>query len=360
MADEAAQVTAGSSSAEATGLADALGLGSAQLQAVSNTVAIIPAQAVEPPQPLPLIASPAGFTQPAIQSGPTKLFIGSIPAGTTREQVTEEFGKYGQVAEVFVKTDQAQAGRMWGFVTYAFPEGATAAVAALNEQMVFPNALGPLTVSFARSSSAPPSDMSGSGGAGLVARQWNEHALSTPNAIHQHAQRDLHSPDVMGYSSVAGGSPGKSIVHSEHGSPNKKIIASATLSSPDQLRENSVCPDASPFSKMPQSTTLRGEWENVQVTLKLEPNLAFSYREEIFISPEFGTQIKDYHGTYTLYSEDVIAGEPFKVIQLECRWRDENKYGMQPSDKVFEGHISADNNTLIIHHSKRGDFTLSI
>jgi len=168
MADEAAQVTAASSSAEATGLADALGLGSAQLQTVSNTVATIPAQAVEPPKPEPLIASPAGFTSPAIQSGPTKLFVGSIPAGTTREQVTEEFGKHGQVAEVFVKTDQAQAGRMWGFVTYAFPEGATAAVAALNEQMVFPNALGPLTVSFARSSSAPPSDMSGSGGASFA------------------------------------------------------------------------------------------------------------------------------------------------------------------------------------------------
>lgn len=55
-----------------------------------------------------------------------------------------------------------------------------------------------------------------------------------------------------------------------------------------------------------------------------------------------------------------VTGVCWKVIQMECRWRDENKYGMQPSDKVFHGHITQDGATLVIHHNKRGDITLSM
>eukprot|EP00927_Polykrikos_kofoidii_P035024 TRINITY_DN29606_c0_g3_i2.p1 TRINITY_DN29606_c0_g3~~TRINITY_DN29606_c0_g3_i2.p1 ORF type:complete len:470 (-),score=76.30 TRINITY_DN29606_c0_g3_i2:591-2000(-) len=100
------------------------------------------------------LTTPA-FTAPAIQSGPTKLFVGSIPAGTTKELLTMEFAKFGPVAEVFIKHDVTEPGRMWGFVTYASPEGASAAVATLNESCVFPGATRPLAVSFARTSSAP-------------------------------------------------------------------------------------------------------------------------------------------------------------------------------------------------------------
>ena len=71
-----------------------------------------------------------------------------------------------------------------------------------------------------------------------------------------------------------------------------------------------------------------------------------------------GCQRKDYHGTYTLYEDEVIEEEQWKVIQLECRWRDENSYGMEPSDKVFDGHLSFDGSKLVIHHKKRGDVTL--
>jgi len=96
----------------------------------------------------------SAFTAPAIQSGPTKLFVGSIPNGVTREMMKEEFGKYGAVAEVFLKGDNSEPGRMWGFVTFVNPESSSAAVSALNEQFVFPGAQRPLSVSFARSSSS--------------------------------------------------------------------------------------------------------------------------------------------------------------------------------------------------------------
>jgi len=80
---------------------------------------------------------------------------------------------------------------------------------------------------------------------------------------------------------------------------------------------------------------------------------------EIKISPEVGTQRKDYHGTYSLYEDELIDGAIWKVIQLECRWRDESSQGMSPSDKVFEGHLSYDGGALVIHHNKRGDIRLS-
>merc|ERR1712046_34776 len=112
-------------------------------------------------------------------------------------------------------------------------------------------------------------------------RTWNERQLTTPNAIHQHQQRDLHSPDVMGYSSVAGLSPGKSAVQSIEGSPHKMGIVASPGRSPERHLENNTRALASPFSKVPETTELRGELDNVRMTLKMQPNTAFSYLEEV-------------------------------------------------------------------------------
>jgi len=100
----------------------------------------------------PVGATPSAFTTPAIQSGPTKLFVGSVPTGTTQQMLIEKFSELGQVAEVFLKNDTAEAGRMWGFVTYVQPESAAAAVSVFNEKMVFPGGTRPLAVSYARTS----------------------------------------------------------------------------------------------------------------------------------------------------------------------------------------------------------------
>lgn len=108
--------------------------------------------------PKAVVTMPSAFTTPAIQSGPTKLFVGSVPAGTTQQMLHDEFASFGPVAEVFLKSDATEPGRMWGFVTYVNPDGAASAVAALNDQYVFPGAVRPLAVSFARSSGAGQGD----------------------------------------------------------------------------------------------------------------------------------------------------------------------------------------------------------
>lgn len=90
----------------------------------------------------------------AVMSGPTKLFVGSVPAGTTNESLRVEFEKFGPVVDVFLKNDKAEPGRMWGFVTYQDATSAAAAVAALHERLVLPGGSRPCAVSFARNSQA--------------------------------------------------------------------------------------------------------------------------------------------------------------------------------------------------------------
>merc|ERR1712137_85909 len=63
----------------------------------------------------------------------SKLWVGSVPPGTTQEALFAEFSKYGPVLEVFLKNDgQRQGGRMWGFVTMGDPTSAATALAAMN------------------------------------------------------------------------------------------------------------------------------------------------------------------------------------------------------------------------------------
>mmetsp|Transcript_65025 Transcript_65025/g.203771 ORF Transcript_65025/g.203771 Transcript_65025/m.203771 type:complete len:504 (-) Transcript_65025:60-1571(-) len=121
-----------------------------------------------------IVTTPSAFTTPAIQSGPTKLFVGSVPAGVTQEQLHEEFAKFGPVSEIFLKHDAGgEAGRMWGFVTYVSPESAAAAVAGMNEQFIFPGATRPLAVSFARSSVSSGTGIPDAGNAILASAAAN-------------------------------------------------------------------------------------------------------------------------------------------------------------------------------------------
>jgi len=100
--------------------------------------------------------------------GPTKLFVGSIPAGTTREQINAEFGRFGQVMDIFLKNDNAEPGRMWGFVTYNNSSSAAAAVTNFHERLVLPGGSRPCAVSFARNSQAQHSIAAQNLSTGLV------------------------------------------------------------------------------------------------------------------------------------------------------------------------------------------------
>lgn len=119
----------------------------------SNTLATMPATAMLAPQEQnKSVVSARAFSSPGIQAGPTKLFVGSIPLGITEWELQDEFGKFGPVAEVFLKNDATEPSRMWGFVTFVHPEHAATAAASLNDTFAFPGATRPLAVSFARGS----------------------------------------------------------------------------------------------------------------------------------------------------------------------------------------------------------------
>merc|ERR1712190_451795 len=91
---------------------------------------------------------------PGTVAGPTKLFVGSIPGGTTREQLQAEFEKFGPTVDVFLKIDRDEPNRMWGFVTFQDAPAAAMAVQQLHERLVLPNGSRPCAVSFARNSQA--------------------------------------------------------------------------------------------------------------------------------------------------------------------------------------------------------------
>eukprot|EP00929_Paragymnodinium_shiwhaense_P118431 TRINITY_DN90357_c0_g1_i1.p1 TRINITY_DN90357_c0_g1~~TRINITY_DN90357_c0_g1_i1.p1 ORF type:complete len:580 (+),score=95.61 TRINITY_DN90357_c0_g1_i1:93-1832(+) len=148
--------------------------------------AVMPGTNINMPPPMPIpgaapapgalaaagseVATLASTAQSQLVSGPTKLFVGSIPVGITKDMIHQEFSKYGSVAEVFMKNDQTDPDRLWGFVTYSTGEAAALAISMLNETMAFPGGTRPLSVSYARPSGGPastPAPVPGLGGLGL-------------------------------------------------------------------------------------------------------------------------------------------------------------------------------------------------
>jgi len=64
---------------------------------------------------------------------PKKLFVGSLGWNTKDEVLREAFARFGEVTEAKVITDRETGrSRGFGFVTFANPEDADAAVAEMN------------------------------------------------------------------------------------------------------------------------------------------------------------------------------------------------------------------------------------
>jgi RNA recognition motif-containing protein len=90
----------------------------------------------------------------------TKLYVGNLSYDTTENDLQDLFSKHGPVSEVAIMQDRETGrGRGFGFVTMATPEGAQAAIQALNGKEVQGRAL---TVNEAR----PREERSGGGGGG--------------------------------------------------------------------------------------------------------------------------------------------------------------------------------------------------
>jgi RNA recognition motif-containing protein len=90
----------------------------------------------------------------------TKLYVGNLPYNTTQEELSELFGKHGEVVEVALITDR-ETGRSkgFGFVTMADAAAAQQAIQRLNGTSLNNRTL---TVNEAR----PREERSGGGGYG--------------------------------------------------------------------------------------------------------------------------------------------------------------------------------------------------
>lgn len=80
-----------------------------------------------------------------------KLWIGSIPLGTTVGLLRMEFSKYGPVIDTFLKDDPRNPGRMWAFVTFGDMASAQAAVNGMHQRPL----LGAFTAAAAAAGGGP-------------------------------------------------------------------------------------------------------------------------------------------------------------------------------------------------------------
>jgi len=81
--------------------------------------------------------------------GPKKCFVGTLPDSITADMLRSEFGKWGQVSDIYLK-ENCDPGRKWGFITFASPEQAIAAKQGADRVLMFPGADKPCEVTIAK------------------------------------------------------------------------------------------------------------------------------------------------------------------------------------------------------------------
>mmetsp|Transcript_68749 Transcript_68749/g.182855 ORF Transcript_68749/g.182855 Transcript_68749/m.182855 type:complete len:520 (-) Transcript_68749:253-1812(-) len=83
------------------------------------------------------------------QVAPRKIFVGSLPDSISDPILRGEFGKYGQITDLFMKTT-CESGRQWAFITFVTPEQAQFARNSCDKVLTFPGADRPCEVTMAR------------------------------------------------------------------------------------------------------------------------------------------------------------------------------------------------------------------
>ncbi|MEJ2009154.1 MAG: RNA-binding protein [Acidobacteriota bacterium] len=72
----------------------------------------------------------------------TKIYVDNLPAAATERELEDLFSAYGNVVTVTIVVDRtSQKPRGFGFVTMVTPEGARAAIQALNGKAINGNTL---------------------------------------------------------------------------------------------------------------------------------------------------------------------------------------------------------------------------
>lgn len=85
----------------------------------------------------------------ANSGGAKKIFVGSLPDSITENQIREEFSKYGQIMDLYLKTT-CEPHKQWAFITFTSAQEAEVAKASADRQTKFPDAEFPCEVMLAR------------------------------------------------------------------------------------------------------------------------------------------------------------------------------------------------------------------
>lgn len=109
--------------------------------------------------------------QAPVQQGPRKIFVGSLPDSINEQVLREEFSRYGQIVDVFLKQG-CESGRQWAFVTYNSNAEAQSAKDATDRILVVPGADRACEVMLAKNQGKFGQEAMSSGGApGQAAQQ---------------------------------------------------------------------------------------------------------------------------------------------------------------------------------------------
>lgn len=123
----------------------------------------------DPMSPMPAVAIPQQLSDAMPMGPPKKIFVGSLPDGITESTLREEFSKYGQIIDVFLKTT-CERHKQWAFLTFSNGEEAEVAKANTDRQLKFPGSEMACEVMLARNQGMngkdPLKPMLAPGGAG--------------------------------------------------------------------------------------------------------------------------------------------------------------------------------------------------
>lgn len=98
-------------------------------------------------------SAPGQYNASSVSSGGAggarKIFVGSLPDQISESALRNEFAKFGQIMDVYLKTG-CEPGRQWAFLTFAAPQQALIARDSCDRKLVFPGCARACEVTMAR------------------------------------------------------------------------------------------------------------------------------------------------------------------------------------------------------------------
>lgn len=92
----------------------------------------------DPLSPTPMVSVPQQLADSVPVGPPKKIFVGSLPDSISDSILREEFSKYGQIMDIFLKTN-CERHKQWAFITFANGDEAETAKANTDRQLKLPD-----------------------------------------------------------------------------------------------------------------------------------------------------------------------------------------------------------------------------